>query len=62
MLAYVIHNLFPFQFVNIVGYSLGSELIRAFIDKTIELNGGRNLNKVITMGGVSDIVEFKSTL
>jgi hypothetical protein len=62
MLAYIIHKLFPFQFINIIGYSLGSELIRAFVDKTIEFNGGINLNKVIVMGGVSDVFEFENTL
>lgn len=56
MLAYVVHKIFPNQFINIIGYSLGSELIRAFVDKSIQLNGGKNINKVISMGGVSDII------
>lgn len=55
LLAYVVHQIFPDRFVNIIGYSLGSELIRSFLQKSIELNGGAHLNKVITMGGVSDI-------
>lgn len=58
MLAYVVHKLFPFQFVNIISYSLGSELIRAFLQKTIQLGGAWNINKVITMGGVTDIADF----
>lgn len=32
------------------------------MEKSIELNGGININKVITMGGVSDIDEFQMTL
>lgn len=35
ILAYVVNRIFPFQFVNVIGYSLGSELIRAFIRKSI---------------------------
>ena len=30
-LAYVVHKIFPFQFINIISYSLGSELIKAFV-------------------------------
>jgi hypothetical protein len=47
--------MFPYQFINIIGYSLGSDLIRSFVSKSIDLNKGANLNKVILMGGVSDV-------
>jgi hypothetical protein len=61
-LAFVVNALFPFQFINIISYSLGSELIMSFVRKTIELNGGLRLNKVVLMGGVTDVTEFQETL
>lgn len=37
-LAEMVVRLFPNQFINIAGYSLGSEMIKAFIERLIELN------------------------
>lgn len=49
--------MFPEQFINIIGYSLGSEIIKEFVKITLELNGGKNLQKVVLLGGVSDAKE-----
>jgi hypothetical protein len=50
--------LFPKQFINIIGYSLGTELIKEFVKTTIELNKGKNLQKIVLLGGVSDANEY----
>lgn len=53
-LAHIVHEIFPQQFINIIGYSLGTELIKQFIETTLELNGGKNLQRIVLLGGVSD--------
>lgn len=53
-LAHLVNELFPDQFINIIGYSLGTELIKDFVKVTLELNGGKNLQKIVLLGGVSD--------
>ena len=54
-LAQLVCELFPYQFVNIYGYSLGTELIKEFVKRMIEKKKESMLNKVYLMGGVSDI-------
>jgi hypothetical protein len=50
--------MFPNQFINIIGYSLGTELIREFVNTTIDLNNGKNLQKIALLGGVSDCKDY----
>lgn len=57
-LAHLVDYLFPNQFINIIGYSLGTELIKEFVKTTIEINHGKNLQKIVLLGGVSDSNEY----
>jgi hypothetical protein len=41
---------------------LGTELIKDFVSTTIEINRGRNLQKIALLGGVSDANEYARIL
>ena len=60
-LAELVVRLFPRQFINISGYSLGSELIKQFLERMIEMGQENCLSNIYMMGGVtseSDIAEI----
>lgn len=57
-LAEMVVRLFPNQFINIAGYSLGSEMIKSFIQRLIELGKESMLSTVYMLGGVTDATEL----
>lgn len=50
---FIMHN-FKGYFINLVGFSLGTELIRNIMVKMAEKNCLHMLNKVYLLGGVAD--------
>lgn len=51
-------RLFPNQFVNILGYSLGSELIKSCMERLVELKRESILNNIYLLGGVTDTTQI----
>lgn len=61
-LAELVVRLFPCQFINISGYSLGTELIKEFIERLIELGQEHRLSNIYLMGGVTDQAQLVAIL
>lgn len=61
-LGYLLPEIFPEQLINLVGFSLGTELIKECV-KVMKKNGQCTmLNKVVLIGGVADRKELKTIL
>lgn len=58
ILAELVVRLFPNRFVNVCGYSLGSEVIKQFLQGIINRKKTQILNNIYLMGGVSDAQGF----
>lgn len=61
-LAELIVRLFPLQFINIAGYSLGSELIKEFLERMIEIEKEGQISNIYMMGGVTDVEELRGII
>ncbi len=52
-------TLFKSKLINIVGYSLGVEVIASFLKVMIDKNKAHLLNKIVLLGGVTNVKVFE---
>lgn len=60
--AELIINLFDGHFINLIGFSLGTQVMLSVMDKLKSKGKLHMINRVITLGGVADKNEMISLL
>lgn len=58
MAQFIIHN-FKGYFINLVGFSLGTEVIKNMMQRLAEKNCLNMLHKVYLLGGVADLTQVQ---